>query len=75
MVLAGDPHNGCHLHLGPQGESRRPPASLIGSPKSASGSDTGASQISASLLELGPCGLLPVPFKSIVFVSYNLCLS
>ena len=61
----------CHQHLCPQGESQRLPASLIGSTESASGSDTGACQTSASLLELGPCELLPVPFKSVVFVSYN----
>mgnify|MGYP007134227507 CR=1 FL=1 len=71
MVLADDPHNGCHQHLCPQGASQRPPASLIGSPKPASGSDTGACQTSASLLELGPCELLPVPFKDVVFVSCN----
>ena len=41
-----------------------PPASLKGSPKSASGSDPSCIQITVSLLGLGACEILYEPFKS-----------
>ena len=41
-------------------------------PRSASGSDSGSFQITASVLGLGACEILHVSFKSEVSVSYSL---
>ena len=48
-----------------------PPASLEGSPKLASGSDSCSFQIIAFVLGPRVCEILCVPFKSGVFISYS----
>ena len=58
------PQNGCHQCLCPQGESLLPPASPVGSSRSASGSDPGFFQITDSALALGGVRFLCAPFKS-----------
>ena len=65
------PQKGCHQCLYSQGESQLPPASLGGSPRSASGSDPGCFQITASVLGLRAYEVLYVPFKSGVSGSYR----
>ena len=52
-------------------ESQLPPASLGGSPRSASGFHPSSFQITASALGLGMCEILHVPFKTRVSVSYS----
>ena len=67
MVLAstgGAPQNGCHQRLHPHGQSLLPPGSPGGSSRSASGSDPGTFQITASAWGLGACEILCAPFKS-----------
>lgn len=54
-----------------QGEFQLPPASLKGSPRSASGSDSDSFQTSASVLNLGAYESLHAPFKKTVCVSYS----
>ena len=54
------------------GKSQLSPASLGCFPRSASGSNPGSFQITASALGLGVCEILHMPFKSRVSVSYNL---
>ena len=70
-VVEQDPQNSCCQCLHPQGESQLPPAFLGDSLRSASGSDPGVFQITASILELGACEVLHMPFKSGVSVSYS----
>ena len=53
------------------GESQLPPASPGGSLRSASESDSGSFQTTASALGLGAWEILCVPFKCGVFVSYR----
>ena len=55
-----------------QGESHLPLISPGDAPRSASGSDSGSFQITASVLGLGACEILHVSFKSEVSVSYSL---
>ena len=63
-VVDPAPQNGFHQCLYPQGELQLPPASLGASPRSASGSDPGSFQITASALGLGACEILCAPFKN-----------
>ena len=69
LVVDRAPKNGRRQCLCPQGELQLPPASLGGSPRSASGSDPGSSQITASALGPGTCEILCVPFKGGVSIS------
>ena len=54
-----------------QGESLMLPTSPEGSPRSASGSDPGSFQITASVLGLRVCEILCVPCKNGISVSYS----
>ena len=65
------PKTGCCRHLCPQEESELPPASLGYSLRSASGSDPGSFQTTASALGLGACEILCMPFKYRVSISYS----
>lgn len=61
-MVTGAPQNGFHQHLCPQGELHLPPISLEGSPRSASGSETGPFQITAYALVLGACVIFHASF-------------
>ena len=67
LVVGWAPQNGCCQHLCPQSEPQLPPASPGGSPRLASGSDSGSFQITASALGPGACEILCAPFKSGVY--------
>ena len=54
-----------------QNESQLPSSSLGGSPRSASGSDSGSFQITASALGPQVCEILCVPFDSGVSISHS----
>ena len=64
-VLGGEcsPQNVCQQHLS-LWESHLPSASLGDSPRSASISDSGYIQITASALGFSACDILHAPFKS-----------
>ena len=58
LMVERAPKNGLHECLCLQGELQLLPASLGGSPISASGSDSGSFQVTASALGLGVCDIL-----------------
>ena len=64
LVVGRAPQNGCCQHLCTQGELHFSPASLGGSPRSASGSDPASLQITASDPGPGACETLCAPFNS-----------
>ena len=69
LIIESAPKNGCHQCLRPQGELQFPLTSLGGPLRSASGSDSGSFQITASAPCLGVFEILCAPFKSRVFIS------
>ena len=71
LMVEWAPQNDCHQCLCPQGESKMPPASPGGSPRSASGSGLGSFQITASALGLRASEILHAPPRNGVSVSYN----
>ena len=73
LLLEQAPQNSCCQHLCSQGESQWLSPFPRDSPRSASRSDLGSFQITASVLRLGACEILQLPFKS--RVSYFLQLS
>lgn len=71
LVLAYAPQKGFLQYLCPQCELQLSPASLGGSLRSAYVSDPASFQITTSALCLRTCGILGMPFKSVVSIFYS----
>ena len=71
LMVRQPPRNDCFQALCPQWESQLPPASLGGSPRSESVSNSSSFQVTASALGFGMYEVLCAPFKCWVSVSYS----
>ena len=71
LVVKQAPKNDGWKHQCSQDELHLLPASLEDALRSASASDPGSFQLTASALGPGACEILCVPFKSGVYISYS----